>query len=54
MERKIITVSEIIKHYRISRQTIYRAVKAGKLKSRNFAGGRKVFFYADEVEKLLK
>lgn len=52
MEERIISVKEIVAKYKVSRQTIERAVKSGKIKKYRFAGGRKVFFYESDVVKL--
>lgn len=54
MTKNILSVRDITRIYKISRQTIERAVKAGKLEKRRFANGRKIYFYQEDIEKLFK
>lgn len=50
----MLTYKEIKERYGLSRQTVDRAVASGQLEKHTFAGGKKIFFQEEDIQKLFE
>ncbi len=52
MPKTMLTAKEVMNRFKISRQTLSRAINDGSLPKRNWNGGKKLFFYEEEIVAL--